>query len=126
MHQAKSSAAELWQWCRGGLQASCRSLHLAAITRMAVHGRKRGAAGFTNSASDESPMAEEFFLPGSGASLGLTSADLEASRTATWDDAMATMEDIEAPGQRPTRVESPAPLLLHFNTCHATCCHPQS
>ena len=43
---------------------------------------------------------EEFFLPGSGASRGLTSADLEASRTQTWDDPVATVsiDDVDKPG----------------------------
>jgi len=47
---------------------------------------------------EELPTTEEFFLPGSGASRGLTSQDLEASRTATWDDNMTTIEDLEPPG----------------------------
>ncbi len=49
-------------------------------------------------ASYEAPTEEEFFLPGSGAALGMSSADLEASRTATWDDNMATIDDVEPPG----------------------------
>jgi hypothetical protein len=44
------------------------------------------------------PTVEEFFLPGSGAALGLTSQDLEVSRTATWEDNLATIDDIEPPG----------------------------
>lgn len=50
--------------------------------------------------SEELPYTEEFFLPGSGASRGLTSTDLEASRTATWDDVVATVsiDDVEKPG----------------------------
>jgi hypothetical protein len=50
--------------------------------------------------SEELPYTEEFFLPGSGASRGLTSSDLEASRTQTWDDATATVsiDDVDKPG----------------------------
>lgn len=48
--------------------------------------------------SEELPATEEFFLPGSGASLGLTPSDLEAGRTATWDDNTLTIDDLEAPG----------------------------
>lgn len=50
--------------------------------------------------SEELPYTEEFFLPGSGASRGLTSQDLEASRTQTWDDATATVsiDDVDKPG----------------------------
>ncbi len=50
----------------------------------------------TGPGSEELPTTEEFFLPGSGASRGLTSADLEASRTATWDDNMATLNSLDA------------------------------
>lgn len=53
---------------------------------------------FTGPYAEELPTTEEFFLPGSGASRGLTSQDLEASRTATWDDNMATMDDVDRPG----------------------------
>jgi len=51
-------------------------------------------------ASEELPYVEEFFLPGSGASRGLTSTDLEANRTQTWDDVIATVsiDDVEKPG----------------------------
>ena len=54
--------------------------------------------------SEELPYTEEFFLPGSGATWGLTSQDLEASRTATWDDNTATVsiDDVEKPGERGT------------------------
>lgn len=48
--------------------------------------------------SEELPTTEEFFLPGSGASRGLTSLDLETNRTATWDDNTVTIDDLEAPG----------------------------
>lgn len=53
---------------------------------------------YTGLAYDEPPTVEEFFLPGSGAALGLTSQDLETSRTATWDDNLSTIDDIEPPG----------------------------
>lgn len=48
--------------------------------------------------AEELPTTEEFFLPGSGASRGLTSQDLEVSRTATWEDNMVTIDDLEGPG----------------------------
>jgi len=52
---------------------------------------------------EELPYTEEFFLPGSGAARGLTSADLEVSRTQTWDDVIATVsiDDVEKPGEKP-------------------------
>ena len=48
-----------------------------------------------------------FFLPGSGASRGLTSQDLEVSRTDTWDDNTVTIDEVEKPGE-------PASLLLQI------------
>ena len=58
-----------------------------------------GRARPPGTASYEAPTEEEFFLPGSGAALGMSSADLEASRTATWDDNMATIDEVEPPGE---------------------------
>ena len=61
---------------------------------------QRLAQTLAGAESEELPYTEEFFLPGSGASRGLTSSDLEASRTQTWDDATATVsiDDVDKPG----------------------------
>ena len=64
-----------------------------------------------DSDGEELPYTEEFFLPGSGASRGLTSQDLEASRTQTWDDPVATVsiDDVDKPGALPGQMKTPSP-----------------
>jgi hypothetical protein len=65
----------------------------------------------TDSDGEELPYTEEFFLPGSGASRGLTSQDLEASRTQTWDDPVATVsiDDVDKPGALPGQMKTSSP-----------------
>lgn len=60
-------------------------------------------------------------MPGSGASRGLTTQDLEASRTATWDDNVATMDDTEeddAEGAPLTRI---SPKHYTLTSDHIEC-----